>query len=248
METTLSDRSAWVRAGAVLAIVALAANIPYTALIVMFDYDDVLRREPGEVLSLFAAGGTPLILAWWGFALSSLGLAVGAALVGDALKDGKGAISPSITMFGVLSGVLQAMALLRWTFVIPGVAASYAAAAPGSAESAAAVGAYTTLNAYAGVAIGEHLGQLLLMVWTLGVGLALLKQGGALRWIGAFGLATLPVWSVGQTELLSTVMPELPVIEVIPYAFMAWEVWLLVLGVAMIVRASARRAVAGGAA
>jgi len=89
---------------------------------------------------------------------------------------------------------------------------------------------------------------LLLMVWTMGVGLTLMKRDGALRWIGAFGLATLPVWIVGQTELLSTVMPDVPVIEAIAYAFLAWEVWLLVLGVAMLVRASAKRAVPGGAA
>lgn len=32
-------------------------------------------------------------------------------------------------------------------------------------------------------------------------------------------------------------MPELPVIELLPYAFMGWELWLLVVGVALIVKA-----------
>ncbi|MDZ4760491.1 MAG: DUF4386 domain-containing protein, partial [Alphaproteobacteria bacterium] len=228
-------------AGIVLAVVALAANIPYTALIMLFDYDDVLRRPAGEVLTLFSAQGTPLILAWWGFALGAVGLAIGAALVGEALKSGRGSISPSFTMFCVLSGVLQAAALLRWTFAIPPVAAAYIAAAPGSAESVAAVSAYQTLNSFAGVAIGEHLGQILLMVWTLGLGIALVRNGGALKWIGIAGLATLPAWIAGQSELLSTVMPELPVIEVIPYAFMGMELWLFVLGVALVVGAMKRR-------
>jgi hypothetical protein len=39
---------------------------------------------------------------------------------------------------------------------------------------------------------------------------------------------------VGQTELLGAVIPGVPVVEVIPYAFMAWEAWLLILGVALI--------------
>jgi hypothetical protein len=69
------------------------------------------------------------------------------------------------------------------------------------------------------------------------VGLALIRMGGALRWIGAAGLVTLPAWILGQTELLAPSMPGLPVIEVIPYAFMAWELWMLVLGIALIVKA-----------
>lgn len=36
---------------------------------------------------------------------------------------------------------------------------------------------------------------------------------------------------------MSLSMPELPVIELLPYAFMGWELWLLVVGVALIVKA-----------
>ena len=39
-------------------------------------------------------------------------------------------------------------------------------------------------------------------------------MGGAFRWVGAAGMATLPFWIVGQTELLAPSMPGLPVIEV----------------------------------
>lgn len=231
------NRPQLIKAGIALAAVAVLANIPYSALIALFDYDDVLRRPAGEVLTKFHAGGAPLVLAWWTFALSALGLAVGAALTGDALKDGPAKLSASVTMFGVLSGVLQAAALLRWTLVIPHLAESYVNAAPGSAEQAAAITTYEMLNGFAGAGIGEHLGQMLLMIWTLGLGLALIRMDGAFRWIGAFGLATLPVWTIGQTELIAPSIPGVPVIEVIPYAFMAWEVFMLALGVAMIVKA-----------
>jgi hypothetical protein len=230
------------RAGIALVVVAAGANIPYAALIALFDYDDVLRRPAGEVLSLFDAAGTPLVLAWWTFALSALGFAVVAALAGEALKEGRAKLAMGFTIFGVLSGVLQAAALLRWTFAIPPLAAAYAEAAPGSAEQAAIVVAYGSLNTFAGADMGEHLGQMLLMVWTLGVGMAVMRLGGAFRWIGLFGLATLPFWIVGQTELLAPSMPGLPVIETIPYAFMAWEAWLFALGVALIVKAQARPA------
>lgn len=231
------NRSAAIKAGVTLAAVAVLANIPYGALIALFDYDDVLRRPAGEVLELFHAGGSPLVLAWWTFGLSALGLALAAMLLGEALKDGKAKLATGFTIFGILSGVLQAAAIFRWTFAIPNVAAAYVQAGEGSAERAAAVATYEALNTFAGVGMGEHLGQLLLMVWTFGVGFALMRMGGAMKWIGAAGVATLPLWIVGQTELLSLSMPELPVIELLPYAFMGWELWLLVVGVALVIRA-----------
>lgn len=241
------NRSALMKAGVALAAVAVLANIPYAALIALFDYDDVLRRPAGEVLELFHAGGSPLVLAWWTFGLSAIGFAVAAMLLGEALKDGKAKLATGITLFGVLSGVFQASALLRWTFAIPTIASAYVQAGEGSAERAAAISSYEALNTFAGVGIGEHMGQVLLMVWTLGVGLALMRMGGAMKWIGAAGLATLPLWVIGQTELLSLSMPELPVIEVLPYAFMGWELWLLVVGVALVMRAMGRTAAVASA-
>ncbi|HVY88492.1 MAG TPA: DUF4386 domain-containing protein [Hyphomonadaceae bacterium] len=245
METETFNRKAAIWAGMALVTVSIGANIPYSALISLFDYDDVLRRPAGEALALFHSRGAPLVLAWWTFALSALGLAGVAALVGEALKGGKAQLSSGFTMFGVISGVLQGAALLRWTFVIPHLAESYVNAAPGSAERASLLATYDMLNGFAGAGMGEHLGQILLMVWTFGVGLALARMGGAMRWIGAFGLVTLPVWIVGQTELLALSIPGLPVIEVIPYAFMAWEVWMLVLGVALLAKALRQDAVDG---
>ena len=240
MTPEIFNRPAMLKAGFALAAVAVLANVPYGALVALFDYDDVLRRPAGEVLELFHAGGTPLVLAWWTFGLSALCFSIAAMLMGEALKDGKAKLSTGFTLFGVLSGVCQAAALLRWTFAIPSVATAYVQAADGSAERAAAVAAYEALNTFAGVGMGEHLGQLVLMVWTFGAGLALMRMGGAMKWIGAAGLATLPLWVVGQTELLSLSMPELPVIELLPYAFMGWELWLLVVGVALVMKASGK--------
>ena len=236
--TQEANRPALMKAGVALATVAALANIPYAALIALFDYDDVLRRPAGEVLELFHAGGTPLVLAWWTFGLSALGFALAAMLLGEALKEGKAKLSTGITLFGVLSGIFQASALLRWTFAIPAIAAAYVQVGEGSAERAAAISSYEALNTFAGVGMGEHMGQVLLMVWTLGVGLALMRMGGAMKWIGAAGLVTLPLWVIGQTELLSLSIPELPVIEVLPYAFMGWELWLLVVGIALVMRAT----------
>lgn len=238
--TAIASSRTLFAAGAALAGFALVVNIPYAALIALFDYDDVLRRPAGEVLTTFRAGGTALVAAWWGFALSALGFAIAAGLLGEALREGRPTIPRWVTGLGVASGLVQAAALLRWTFVVPHIAASYAAAPAGSPDQAIAVATYEALNAYVGAGLGEHLGQLLLVVWTAGVAWSLRRLGGATGAIAASGLVTLPFWLAGQTEMLSTVMPDLSAIEAGPIAFMAWEAWILVLGVALIVRALRR--------
>ena len=128
------NRPALIKAGIVLAAVAVLANIPYAALIALFDYDDVLRRPAGEVLELFHAGGSALVLAWWTFALSAIGFALGAMLLDEALKEGNTKLSAGFTLVGVLSGVFQARDLLGWTFSIPAVATDYSQSGDGWTE------------------------------------------------------------------------------------------------------------------
>lgn len=43
--------------GALLITGALLVNLPYSLLIMNFDYPDILRQPAGEILSRFAAGG-----------------------------------------------------------------------------------------------------------------------------------------------------------------------------------------------
>jgi hypothetical protein len=62
---------------------------------------------------------------------------------------------------------------------------------------------------------------------------ARLTHGGAING-SARGLVTLPLWVAGQTELLSLSLPELPVIEVLPFRLYGLELWLLVVGVALV--------------
>jgi len=147
--------------GASALLFAVGFNVPYTVLAVTFDYPDILRQPAGDVLDQFAAGGAPRVLTWYAFmwaALLFVPLAAALAINRERMIAAPGlAIGAAIA--GGLSGALQAIGLARWVFVIPAQAAAYAAGDP----SAATV--FDTLNAYGGVAIGEHLGQLLLALF-----------------------------------------------------------------------------------
>jgi hypothetical protein len=224
-------RAALFRAGLAMVFFATAANAPYAYLIQNFGYDDVLREPPEAVLAAFTAGGDGLVFAWAAFALCALFFVVVAGLADDALRAAGAKAAGFVFAAGVLSGLAQAIGLSRWTFAIP-VIADLAAE---EETRAAALVSYRVLHQFAGVAIGEHIGQTLLAIWTAGISWALVRGGAGPRVIGWLGFVIAPAWIVGQTELLATVT-QTPVIEITPYAFMGWELWIFALGVSWIWR------------
>ena len=110
--------------GVVLVAAPLWFNATFVLLGKRFEYPDILRRSTSEVLERFRAGGSGLILLWWAFMLSGLLLIAGAVLLGQSL--GFGGIVPLATAIGVLAGLVQMLGLLRWVYVVPSLARSYA--------------------------------------------------------------------------------------------------------------------------
>lgn len=142
---------------------AILFNIPYALLASIYDYPDVLRRPAGEALDLFAAGGSTLIFAWHGFALAALALipmSIALSVTPSRIANQPG-LTIGAAIAGSLAGFAQAVGLSRWVFVVPGLARSHASPDASPTALVAAERAFELLNAYGGVAIGEHLGQLL---------------------------------------------------------------------------------------
>ncbi|MFQ3612432.1 MAG: DUF4386 domain-containing protein [Cyanobacteriota bacterium] len=214
--------------GALCVGISLLANLPFLRLMSIFDYDDILREPPAVVLSQFAAGGSQLIWTWWAFAAVALVFVPTGILLATVLRREDTPYLETVGVLGALSGLLQAVGLLRWVFVIPPLARAFVEADAGERSTLATV--YGAVHQYGGVLIGEHLGQLLLVGWTIGIAVAVLGSSGLPSWLGWLGLTTVPFWLLGQTEMLATGIPELPVLELGPVAFMLWEVWLLLLG------------------
>ena len=222
-------------AGAVLIVAPLWFNANFALLGKRFEYPDILRRPTSEVLERFRAGGAGLILLWWTFMLSGLLLIVGAVLLGQVL--GFGVIVPVATTIGVLAGFVQMLGLLRWVYVVPGLARAYTdpSAGPDQKEVTAAV--FRALHQYLGVGVGEHLGYLLTGLWSLLVGIAVIGDGTALSvWLGWPGIIIGAGITVGSAEFLG---PNEErgwnlAAAAIPVLYIAWSVWLLAMGVALI--------------
>ena len=148
---TTSRPSRGLTVGAALIGLAVAFNLPFARLAAVFDYPGILRQPPEEVLTAFAVGGASLILTWYAFALAAL-LFMPVSMA-HALGAGRisrfPALAVAAAVAGSLAGLVQAMGLLRWVMVVPELARV------GDTQG------FILLHAYAGVALGEHLGQLL---------------------------------------------------------------------------------------
>jgi hypothetical protein len=210
--------------GAALVALGLGFNLPYAVLATSFDYPGVLRLPPAEILARFASGGPMLILTWYGFVLAALLMAGTAALLAVADRDRPAAAV--IGTVGIIAGLLQAIGLSRWVFAVPAMAAAHADPATGDAARAAIEAAFLTLHSFAGVAIGEHLGQLLTAAWVAGVASS---QPGVVR---ALGLASAGLVILGTGEGLALAMQapadgfSLATIG----GFLLLTVWLLISG------------------
>jgi len=91
------------------------------------------------------------------------------------------------TLVGAASVLLSVIGFLRWMFVVPALADSYMA---GDATTKAAVAAaWMAQHQFGGALIGEHLGQLLAIGWSVTVSALALRTGMLPRWVGWTGLA-----------------------------------------------------------
>lgn len=190
------------RRGLVLgwATVGLAVffNAPYAMLAVMFDYPGILREPAGEILDRFHRGGPEIIAVWYAFVLAGIALiplSIGLAVTARRLRF-RPALAITAAVAGALAGLTQAMGLMRWVFVVPELARSAAGDDPLARE--AAIGAFSLIHAYGGVAIGEHLGQLLTALFA--GALAWMQRSEGLRFTSWVGLITAILLAVGIGE------------------------------------------------
>jgi hypothetical protein len=224
-------------AGATLVAFLILATVPYMYLVQNFGYDDILREPVASILQAFHAGGTGLVFAWFGFSLAAFSFVFVALAISRWLEARTGNPHRLATLFGVISALFQTVGLARWVFVVPPLASVHADPATSDAGKAAIEAVFQAVHQYGGVAIGEHLGQLTLLIWTAGIAAALLRMPGLWKLLGVLPAVTVPLWLVAQSEMLNAANPSIPAFEVAPIAFILWQGWLLALGLTLVVTA-----------
>jgi hypothetical protein len=223
-------------AGLLLILVPLAFNAAFAVLAARFEYPDILRRPTSEVLARFRAGGTPLVMTWWAFALTALAMVPLVVLLSQAVGDADPALLAGATVTGVLAAAVQFLGLVRWPFLVPHLARADAEPGASAARREAVDVVFQAFNRYLGVAVGEHLGYALTGAWTTLAGAALTQTAAAPALLGVLGLVIGPVLMLCALEFVGRHEPGgWKVAErLTPVAYVAWSLWLVATGIALL--------------
>jgi hypothetical protein len=222
-----------------LILVPIAFNVAFFELGRSFDYPNILRKEPDEILRRFASGGSGLILRWEALLISALLMLPLAALFAVVLAAGP-ALSVLSVVVGATAAIVQALGLVRWPFAVPELARRYVAApdGPDGDEIRQTVEVvFAMLHRLLGVGVGEHLGYLFTGLWTLLVSGSILSTSVLPGWLGVVGILIGIALLVGTLEFVGPNERDgwrLAGI-IVPIAYIAWSIWLIALGVFLLI-------------
>ncbi len=212
---------------------AVGVLIPYTMLTILFEYPDILRQDTAIILTKFQEGGSKLIWTWFAFALIGIPLLPAYSMIGQKFEN-QAPLVRIATTIGLIGLVVQMIGLLRWTFVVPVLADTFVHATDEATKTAAIV-AFKTIHQFAGVLLGEHLGQLFTIAWTVLISISFARLKLFPKWVNLLGLVSAFIYLLAQAELLATVMPGVPVWDLAGFiGSTLWLVWLLIVGVMFI--------------
>jgi Domain of unknown function (DUF4386) len=220
--------------GVLLVMGSVLVLIPYSILIQTFNYPDILRQDVGVILSTFHKGGNQLIMTWWAFAIVGLPLVEAYILLGQHLENKIYFIRWATTL-GVMGLIAQMIGLLRWTFVVPVLASNYVTGSAMTQEVSKV--AFQTIHQYGGVVLGEHIGQLFTIAWTLMMASAFHQLRLFPKWVSGWGYTAAGIYLLGQGELFATVIPSFPTWDLAGFlGSTLWLIWLVIVGVFFIKR------------
>jgi Domain of unknown function (DUF4386) len=237
MASTVADTRTSLRrtTGGLFLVSAVAFAAAATLLSSTFDWPDILREPGTVVLPAFAAGGTSLVWTWFATAWTYAILMVPILLLPGALGRGDDPVLRAASYVGAASVVLSQIGFLRWVFVVPPLADSYVT---GDATTKAAVdAAWTAQHQFGGALLGEHLGQMLIIGWSVTVCVIILRTRVLPRWLGLSGLVVSAIYLLNQGDILATAVSDFPVWDLAGLlGSTGWGLWVAALGVTLLLR------------
>jgi Domain of unknown function (DUF4386) len=215
---------------------ALSFGAAATVLSSTFNWPDILREPAEVVLPAFVDGGTSLVWIWFATAWTYAIIAVPILLLPAALSRRDDVALRAATFVGATSVVLSLVGFLRWVFVVPPLARSYV---EGDATTKSAVeAAWTAQHQFGGALVGEHLGELLVIGWSLTLCVIILRTRVLPRSLGISGLVVSVLYLLNQGDILATAVPGFPVWELAGLlGSTGWGLWVAALGVVILLRA-----------
>src|SRR3954463_4709195 len=221
--------------GLLFVLGAVVFGAAATVLSSTFDWPDVLREPAGVGLPAFAEGVMCLVWTWFAPAWTYGVLLVPILLLPAVLGRVRDPVLKVATYLGAASVLLSLIGFLRWVVVVPPLADSYVA---GDATTQAAVGAaWTAQHQFGGALLGEHLGQLLAIAWSVALSVIIVRTRVLPRWLGVTGLVVSALYLTNQGDILATAVPGFPVWDLGGLiGSTSWGLWVAALGVVVLRR------------
>lgn len=190
-----------------LHIVILFAG--FTILADVFAFPDVLRLPAEDRLALFREGQDVIVPTYWALTMTGFTQIFVASFLALALRPYWGGLVTLMLVFGVLTGLWQAMGFGRWAILIPYLAEQMAdpAMSEGAREMIGLIEG--SFNRYAGMLVGEHLANIAWGFWLFFTGLAVRRSGVIDPRIGTAAMVLSPLLLLLAAEQLGYVSPAL---------------------------------------
>jgi hypothetical protein len=97
--------------------------------------------------------------------------------------------------------------------------------------------AWTAQHQFGGALLGEHLGQLLIIGWSVTLSMTILRSRVLPRWLGITGLAVSTIYLLNQGDILAAAVPGFPVWDLAGLlGSTSWGLWIAALGVTLLRR------------
>jgi Domain of unknown function (DUF4386) len=221
--------------GILFLVSALTFTASATGLSATFDWPDILREPADVVLPSFAAGGSSLVWTWFATAWTYAILLVPILLLPAALGRRDDVALWVATFAGAISVMLALIGFLRWVFVVPPLARRYQ---DGDSVTRTAIGvAWLAQHQFGGALLGEHLGQLLGIGWSVTLSIIVLRTRVLPRWLGVLGLVVSVLYLFNQGDILATALPGFPVFDLAGLiGSSGWGLWVAALGITLMIR------------
>jgi hypothetical protein len=221
--------------GGLFILAAAGFAVTSTILSGSFNWPDILRESPDTILTSFHDGGTGLIWTWFAVAWSYFVLLFPTLLLGRVLRREDTPYLGVATVLGAVSVVASLLGFLRWVFVVPGLAAMYADPAAFATTREAVVAAFSAQHQFGGALLGEHVSQVLAVLWTVLVSVAMLRSTVVKPWVGWFGFVAAGMYLLNQGDVLATVVPNFPVWDLGGLiGSVLWGLWLVATGASLV--------------
>jgi len=159
-----------------------------------------LDEPAAVVLPLIAQQRAAVIVGYYSYMLSAILLIPLSLLLHRVLAGKNSPLLTIATTFGVLSGAMKSLGIVRWLFLMPFLADTYVnPGTPATTREAVAL-VYNAFNLYAGK-VGEHIGaQLFTAFWVGLIAIVLVRSGLVSHWIGWVGMIVAIGWLVSPVK------------------------------------------------